>query len=184
MTDTLYPVASLPERPTMTNLFEISEPQPFAEDDALADSECPCLNPDDQYLLAIDAGSVFLTHKACGKQPRGDYTDLVEMLQIPVTVKAEPYGNCDGGAWHGEYRCDCGSVLVATVNGLTVEYEGVPYLIGREYADCDGDLWRITDQRDAQGRPLVFLLPEGAGEDVPLEQIASDFGPLTLAPAS
>ena len=166
----------------MTDLFQLTDPQPFDEDDTLADSECPCVEPDDQYLLEIDAGSVSLIHKACGKQPRGDYTDLVEMPQIPVTVKAEPYGNCDGGAWHGEYRCDCGILLFVAVNGRAVLHDDVPYLVGRDYADREGAVWRITDSVDAHGRPLVYLLPEGAGEDCPLGEIVADFGPLTLLP--
>jgi hypothetical protein len=166
----------------MSNLFELSEPQPFDEDHIVADAECPCTKPGDQYLLEIDNGSVFLVHQACGKQPRGDYLDLVEMARLPVTVKAEPYGNCDGGAWHGEYRCDCGIALVATVNDLAVVHDDVPYLVGRDYADREGALWRVTGDRDRHGRPLVYLLPKDAGEAVPLEEIVSDFGPLVLHP--
>ncbi|MCL8016915.1 hypothetical protein [Streptomyces sp. AS02] len=103
------------------DLFPLVDDQAGADDDALADSECSCSQPDDQYLLEIDNGSVFLIHKACGKQPRGDYTCLVEMPPVQVTVVAEPYGNCDGREWHGEYRCDCGIALVATVNGLPAQ---------------------------------------------------------------
>ena len=167
----------------MTDLFQLSEPQPFNEGLAAGTDECTCSQPDDQYLMEIDNGSVSLTHRACGKQPRGDYIDLVEMARIPVTVKAEPYGNCDGSQWHGEYRCDCGIVLVPTVNGLSVVHDNVPYLAGRDYRDCDGSVWRITGDRDHQGRPLVYLLPQGAGEDCPLEEIVADFGPLTLVVA-
>lgn len=99
----------------MTDLFELSEPRPFTEEDvALADSECHCAEPDDQYELSVDEGGVHLTHKACGKQPAGDYLELVEMAPIPVTVKAEPYAGCDGSQWHGEYRCDCGVILLVT----------------------------------------------------------------------
>jgi hypothetical protein len=166
----------------VTDLFQLTEPQPFNEEPAAAAYECPCPNPDDQYLLEIDAGSVSLIHRACGKTPRGDYTDLLEMPQIPVTVKAEPYGNCDGGAWHGEFRCDCGVVLVVTVNGLAAVHDGVPYLVGRDYRDREGNVWHITDARDRHGRPVAYLLPQGAGEDCPLEEIVTDFGPLTLVP--
>ncbi|WP_331731857.1 phiSA1p31-related protein (plasmid) [Streptomyces sp. NBC_01005] len=164
----------------MTNLFQLSEPQSFDEGYAAGDDECSCPNPDDQYLLEIDNGAVFLAHRACGKQPRGDYMDLVEMARIPVTIKVEPYGSCDGNEWHGEYRCDCGIALVVTVNGLAVVHDDVPYLVGRDYRDRDGAVWHITSDRDRQGRPLVFLLPQGAGEDCPLEEIVADFGPLEL----
>lgn len=169
----------------MTDLFQLSEPPAFTEEDAaLADSECSCTDPDGQYEMLVDEGGVSLTHKACGKQPPGDYLDLVEMAPIPVTVTAEPYGNCDGTEWHGEHRCDCGITLLVTVNGLSVVHEGVPYLVGRDYADREGDLWHITGDRDRACRPLVYLLPKGSGEDCPLEEIVSDFGPLTLAPQS
>lgn len=101
----------------MTDLYQWLTTVPSTgQDVALDESECPCPKPDGQYELSIDAGSVLLTHKACGKQPRGDYLDLVEMAPIPVTVKAEPYRGCDGGAWHGEYRCDCGTTLLVTPN--------------------------------------------------------------------
>jgi hypothetical protein len=156
---------------------------PDADQPHPSDSECPCPNPDDQYLMEIDAGSASLIHQACGKQARGDYTDLVEMPQIPVTVKAQPYGNCDGGAWHGEYRCDCGILLFVTVNGRTVVHDDVPYLVDRQYTDREGAVWHITELVDGQDRPLVFLLPEGAGEYVPLGEVVDDFGPLTLRPA-
>jgi hypothetical protein len=153
-----------------------------SDPDTTANTECVCPNPDDQYVLEVDAGSVFLIHKACGKQPAGDYLDLLQVDRIPVTVTAYPYGNCDGSQWHGEHRCDCGVVLVATVNGLSVVHNDVPYLVGRDYADTDGALWRITDTVDRQDRPLVHLLPEGAGEYIPLEEAVDSFGPLALAP--
>ncbi|GAA3153712.1 phiSA1p31-related protein [Streptomyces rectiviolaceus] len=148
----------------------------------LAADECSCPTSDGQFLMEIDAGSVLLTHKACGKEPRGDYHDLLNLPQIPVTVTATPYRNCDGSEWHGEYRCDCGIYLYATVSHLAVLHDGQPYLIDRDYADRDGEVWRISDLRDAQGQPLVFLLPEGAGELGPLPEIADDYGPLTLQP--
>lgn len=149
---------------------------------ASVDLECPCPDPDDQYLLEVDNGSVFLVHRTCGKQPRGDYPDLVEMPSIPVTVTVEPYGNCDGSEWHGEYRCDCGVALIATVNDRTVVHDDVPYLIGRDYSDRDGAAWHITESRDRDGRPLVYLLPQGAGEDCPLGQVVEEYGPLNLIP--
>lgn len=116
----------------MTHLFLTTEDlTPSAEDQALADSECPCLKPDDQYLLEVDAGSVSLVHKACGKQARGDYLDLVEMAPVPVTVTAVPYGGCDGAEWHGEYRCDCGISLAVTVPPRTVPGGRLPFTRNR-----------------------------------------------------
>lgn len=169
----------------MTDLFQLSEPQPFDVGLAAGTDECPCPTPDDQYLLEIDAGSVFLTHKACGKTPRGDWwQDSLSLLQVPVTVTPVPYGICDGSEWHGEHRCDCGVVAVVEVNDRAVMHNGLPYLIGRDYRDREGETWHITDDRDRAGRPLVYLLPQGAGEDCPLEEIVTDFGPLTLAPTS
>lgn len=165
----------------MTSPFQLVDGQ--SDDQAKpADVECSCPNPDDQYLLELDNGAVFLTHRACGKQPAGDYTDLVEMLRIPVTVKAEPYGNCDGSEWHGEYRCDCGIALVATVNHRAVLHDDKPYLVDRDYTDREGGVWHITNQTDEHERPLVYLNPRGAGEDWPIGQIIDDFGPFTLVP--
>lgn len=114
----------------MTDLFRIVEPQE-ANQPHPSDSECGCPNPDDQYLMEIDAGSVSLIHKACGKQARGDYLDLVEMAPIPVTVTAVPYGGCDGSEWHGEYRCDCGISLVVTIPPRTVPGGRLPFTRNR-----------------------------------------------------
>jgi hypothetical protein len=166
----------------VTGLFEFAAP-PDSNLPHPSDLECACSPPDDQYLLEIDWDSVSLIHKACGKPPRGDYTDLLQMPQIPVTVQAQPYGNCDGSEWHGEHRCDCGVSLFLTVNHRAVLHDDVPYLVGRDYADREGAAWHITDQVNAQGEPLVYLLPEGAGVDVALPEIVADFGPLTLTPA-
>ncbi|TXS50153.1 phiSA1p31-related protein [Streptomyces sp. t39] len=160
---------------------------PFEEPEALDPSEyeCPCPAPDDQYLLTIDEGGVFLTHKACGKAPRGDWwQESLSLTQVPVTLTHEPYGTCDGSQWHGEHQCDCGTIAVIEVNDRAVMHDGLPYLIGRDYTDRDSAVWRITDNRDRAGKPLVFVLPEGAGEDIPLGDVVSDFGPLTLAPVA
>lgn len=167
----------------MSGFFEPSDP--FAPADMLdpTECECPCPNPDDQYLLEIDEGSVLLTHKACGKAPLGDWwQDTLSLMQVPVTLTHEPYGNCDGSAWHGERRCDCGTVAVIEITDRAVMHYGQPYLIGRDYTDRDGSVWRITDTRNRAGNQLVFLLPEGAGEDAPLGEVIADFGPLTLTP--
>lgn len=114
----------------MTHPFHPAEPDALVPDPT-QDAQCACLNPDDQYLLEIDNGAVFLVHKACGKQPAGDYTDLVEMRPIPVTLTAEPYGNCDGREWHGDYRCDCGVALVATINLRSVPGGQLPFTRNR-----------------------------------------------------
>ncbi|MEU3099644.1 hypothetical protein ABZ690_34290 [Streptomyces sp. NPDC006967] len=91
-----------------------------ADDDTQADGpdldECPCPKPDDQYLLEIDAGSVFLKHTACGKPPRAS-GEMVETLQLdPVSVQIRPESNCTG--WHYEYSCDCDFWAQATITGL------------------------------------------------------------------
>jgi hypothetical protein len=142
--------------------------------DPLANRECPCPDPDDQYLLDVDAGSVGLTHKACGKQPRQWLDDAFSLDRIPVTLH-----------WHDGRPTlpddDDNSYGVLTVNGLAVVHDDVPYLVGRDYTDCEGGVWRITGLRDEHDRPTVYLLPEGAGEDCTLEEIVHDFGPLTLA---
>lgn len=163
--------------------FEPCDPFTDTETPHLSAHECPCPAPDDQYLLEIDEGGVLLTHKACGKTPRGDWwQESLSLMQVPVTLTHEPYGNCDGSRWHGEHQCDCGTIPCIDVNDRAVMHDGLPYLIGRDYTDRDGSVWRITDTRDRAGNPLVFLLPEGAGEDAPLGEVIADFGPLALTP--
>lgn len=171
----------------MTLSFQAVDGEADQAEDAvdLADIECSCENPDDQYLLEVDAGSVILVHKACGKQPCGDYLDLVELPPTAVTVTAEPYGNCDGQEWHGEHRCDCGIILAATVNDRAVVYDGRPYLIGRVYKGEDWDLWRVTEDVDAQGQPFIHLVTrEGTSEGgpVPIGRVVSFWNRLTLQP--
>ncbi|MCX4885930.1 phiSA1p31-related protein [Streptomyces sp. NBC_00847] len=146
----------------------------FAPDPTVG-RECPCPDPDDQYLMEIDAGSVFLTHKACGKQPRSWLDDAFSLDRIPVTLHWH-----DGRPTHAED--DDSSYGVLTVNGRTVAYDDVPYLVDRQYADREGAVWHVTELVDGQDRPLVFLLPEGSGEYVPLGEVVDDFGPLTLRP--
>jgi len=146
----------------------------FAQDPT-AGRECPCPDPDDQYLMQIDCGTVFLTHKACGKQPRPWIDDAFGTDELPVTLH-----------WHHHAPTAADdnedSWGVFTVNGLCVVHDDVPYLMGRDYADRDGAAWHITSLPDAQDRPLVFLQPEGAGAYVPLAEVVADFGPLTLIP--
>lgn len=143
--------------------------------DPTVNRECPCPDPDDQYLMQIDCGTVYLTHKACGKQPRSWIDDAFGTNELPVTLH-----------WHHHPPTaaddDDGSYGLITINGRAVLYRDVPYLVGREYADREGAVWHITDLTDREGRPLVFLLPEGAGEHVPLGEAVDDFGPLTLLP--
>jgi hypothetical protein len=95
------------------------------------------------------------------------------MDRIPVTLHWH-----EGRPTYPDYDADSYGVL--TVNHRAVLHEDVPYLVGRDYADCEGAAWHITDQVNAQGEPMVYLLPEGAGADVPLPEIVADFGPLTL----
>ncbi|MFE1949980.1 phiSA1p31-related protein [Streptomyces sp. NPDC059524] len=161
----------------------ISEMVDLEADDPHTD-ECSCPNDNSQYLLHIEEGGVYLVHKACGKQPRGDYHDLITLDSLPVTVKELPYGGCDGSAWHGEHRCDCGTYLNVTIAHLAVMHDDQPYLIGRDYADCDGTIWRVTDLRDRDDQPQLIVLPEGAGEPCPLPEVVTDFGPLTLQPTT
>lgn len=141
--------------------------------DPTVNRQCPCLDPDDQYLMQIDAGTVYLTHKVCGKQPRSWLDDAFGTNQIPVTLH-----------WHYDGPTaaydDDNSYGLLTINGLAVLHDDVPYLIDRQYADRDGDVWHITDRVDSDGQPLIYLLPERAGSDVQLGLIVDDFGPLTL----
>lgn len=145
--------------------------------DPTVNRECPCPDPDDQYLMQIDAGTVYLTHKACGKQPRAWLDDAFSLDRIPVTLQWH-----DGRPTHPED--DDSSYGWLTVDDRCVVHDDAPYLIGREYADREGALWHITELVDRQDRPLAFLLPEGAGEYVPLGEVVDDFGPLTLVPTT
>lgn len=143
--------------------------------DPTVDRECPCPDPDDQYLMQIDAGTVYLTHKACGKHPRSWLDDAFGTDEIPVTLTWHRHGPTAADDNEDSYG-------LLTINGRAVLYDDVPYLVDREYADREGAVWRITELVDRQDRPMVFLLPEGAGEHVPLSEIVADFGPLTLLP--
>ncbi|MGW2384343.1 phiSA1p31-related protein [Streptomyces sp. NPDC001658] len=141
--------------------------------DSDAGRECPCKDPDDQYLMQIDAGTVYLTHKACGKPPRAWLDDAFGTHEMPVTLHWHHHGPTAADD-------DDSSYGLLTINGRAVLHDDVPYLVDRQYADRDGSLWHITELVDWEGRPLVFLVPEGSGEYVPLGQIVADFGPLTL----
>lgn len=69
---------------------------------------------DGKCQLEIDAGSVIVTHLACGKQLRGDWWD--EALQLdPIPVQVRTESNCTG--WH-EYSCDCDYWAQITIDGL------------------------------------------------------------------
>ncbi|MER6092517.1 phiSA1p31-related protein [Streptomyces bluensis] len=160
----------------MTSPFELAEP-PSPDQLHPSNFECPCINPDDQYLLEIDAGAAVLVHKACGKQAQGWLDDAFSLDRIPVTLHWH-----DGRPTYPED--DDGSYGWLTVNGRAVMHDDVPYLVGRDYTDREGAVWHVTDSVDAQDRPLVYLLPEGAGENCPLGEIVGDFSPLALVPAT
>ncbi|MFB7359620.1 phiSA1p31-related protein [Streptomyces gardneri] len=137
-----------------------------------ASKPCTCANPNGQYDLELDSSSVVIVHTACGRPPGEWASDALFMSRVPVTI-----------TWTTTIDTEHGEIDLAghaVVNDRAVFHDGAPYLIGRDYADCGGALWRITDAVDHDGRPLVFLLPEGAGEDAPLAEIATDFGPLVL----
>lgn len=159
----------------MTDPFQLVDPEAVDERNLRGDDECPCPDPDDQYLMQIDCGAVFLTHKACGKPPRSWIDDAFGTDEIPVTL----HWTHDGPTAADD---DDNSYGTFTINGRAVLYGDVPYLVDRQYADRDGAVWHITELVDGQDRPLVFLLPEGAGEYVPLGEAVDDFGPLTLQP--
>ncbi|MFE0727907.1 hypothetical protein ACFW2X_06585 [Streptomyces antibioticus] len=95
--------------------------QPVTDDDQdhapeePARDECPCPKPDDQYLLEVDAGQVFLTHRPCGKPPRNS-EDFVENLQLnPTPVQIQPDHNCT--SWDCP-ATDCHVWLQVTIPGL------------------------------------------------------------------
>ncbi|MDX3672668.1 phiSA1p31-related protein [Streptomyces europaeiscabiei] len=136
-------------------------------------TECDCPDPDDQYLMEIDAGTVYLTHKACGRSPRAWLDDAFSLDRVPVTLHWH-----DGRPVHPDD--DDNSYGVLSINGRCVVHDDVPYLVGRNYRDRENSIWRVTDSVDAQDRPMVYLLPEGAGVDIPLAEAVSDFGPLSL----
>lgn len=98
----------------------VSDPVPTI-DEYIA-QECRCPQPDDQYLLQIEEGSAFITHAACGNPPPGDWGDYqLELMLDSIPVRLQSTPNCDGSEWHGEHRCDCGSSLVITVDGLETD---------------------------------------------------------------
>lgn len=77
-------------------------------DDAYHD--CQCTDPDDQYLMEVDAGAVGFVHAACGKRP-GDWADdAFSMQPVPVTL----HWHFSTDYWTGEVDA-YGDV---TVNGL------------------------------------------------------------------
>ncbi|MFG3090646.1 DUF6011 domain-containing protein [Streptomyces antibioticus] len=113
---------AIPIQPTLPKEQPMPAFQPVTDDDQMPDEpapdECPCPKPDDQYLMEIDAGSVFLTHAACGKPPR-DSSEMVESLQLgPVAVRIQPENNCSG--WH-ETSCDCDFWAQMTIPGLPAQ---------------------------------------------------------------
>lgn len=47
---------------------------------------CTCGAPDDQYVLELESGSVFLVHAACGKPAQHWTDDDYSLSPIPVTL--------------------------------------------------------------------------------------------------
>lgn len=92
---------------------------PFEPDD------CRCPNPDDQYLLEIDASSVFLRHVACGKQVGDWATDTLHLPPTAVTMK----WTVDKDNWTGEVS-DAWADL--TVNGLPQDVQDAAVAMGRK----------------------------------------------------
>ncbi|MFJ1782450.1 hypothetical protein ACIOKA_37725 [Streptomyces anulatus] len=67
--------------------FESVDP-PTGDEEDLTDAytTCQCPQPDDQYLMEVDAGSVMLRHAAC-RRPAAEWTDDgYSMDPIPVTL--------------------------------------------------------------------------------------------------
>lgn len=90
------------------------------QDTDLDDGTCPCENPDDQYVMDIEEGNVYLRHAACGKVPNwGDWNDLV--CSGPVPVRAVWESNCTGSHRSGyTLSCDCDYWVQVTLPGESV----------------------------------------------------------------
>ena len=103
----------------MSNLYFQPVDEPDADNPDYDDTGCQCPPGDNQYLLELEEGGVVLVHATCGKQPPAnwvDWTDLVSMGPIPVTVQWE--AECDGSRWHGMDPCDHGSYIVVTATSV------------------------------------------------------------------
>lgn len=103
---------------TTPNLFQLAD-ETADDNPDYEETGCQCPPGDNQYLLELEEGGVVLVHAACGKQPPanwGDWTDLVSMGPIPVTLDWER--ECDGSRWHGMDPCDHGSYIVVTATSV------------------------------------------------------------------
>lgn len=102
------PVGWSPVTPPKFELVEYTEPSADAPD--LSDFECRCPDPDDQYLMEVDCGSVDFRHAACGKRPGSWADDAFGMQPVAVTLR----WHSSRDRWTGEVDA-YGDV---TVNGL------------------------------------------------------------------
>ncbi|MFF1713548.1 hypothetical protein [Streptomyces sp. NPDC058268] len=67
------------------------EPLPPGADELIGgepapELECTCVPPDDQYVLEIESGSVFLVHAACEKPAQPWTDDSYSLCPTPVTL--------------------------------------------------------------------------------------------------
>lgn len=93
--------------PNILDFHPFNDPTPDIDHD---DATCHCPPGGDQYLLAIDASSVHLTHTVCGK-PVGDWAeDAINLPATPVTLK----WTVEKDRWSGEVE-DAWADL--TING-------------------------------------------------------------------
>ncbi|WP_330479924.1 hypothetical protein OG301_38965 (plasmid) [Streptomyces platensis] len=101
------------------NLELIEDAQDAAQDVDLDDNTCPCESPDDQYVMEIEEGQLYLRHAACGKVPNwagGDWRDLV--FSGPVPVRAAWESDCTGSHRSGyTFACDCDHWVQVTLPG-------------------------------------------------------------------
>lgn len=77
--------------------------------------DCQCIDPDDQYLMEVECGSVSFVHAACGKQPGPWADEAFGMEPVPVTL----HWHASTDYWTGEVDA-YGDV---TINGLTAPKE-------------------------------------------------------------
>lgn len=88
----------LPE--CMTTTVELPEP-----------THCTCGDVGGGWTLEISEGSIYLTHKVCGKQLLHDTLESVSMEEITVDMTVQR------GICHCDYRCDCDVFLLLEPKG-------------------------------------------------------------------
>jgi hypothetical protein len=116
------------------NFFQIAD-EPAADNPGYDDSGCQCPPGDTKYLLGIEEGQAVLVHVACGKQPPaswGDWTDLVTMNPIPVSVEWDT--DCDGNSWHGMDPCDCDHWVRVTATSVPENVRTETLALSRKHA--------------------------------------------------